>query len=159
MSNCFKKCYEYSKEICPEQCPCNNCELTDADKCFTCKDNSPACLKDINLESIFQKQHEFQKQLNINPVLNFEYMNTMFLALFAEIGEALAETAWKNPEYTKYGWKKGQLFNQIKLTEELADCIIFIINICSAARIKSDMLLRCIDKKIDTNIKRQRGSY
>jgi len=80
-------------------------------------------MKKINnkLKKIFDKQEQLQKYLGNFPLKGLkntqEFINLQLLSCFDELGEIMRETAWKNPKYIKYGWKKNQEFNEEKFKE------------------------------------------
>lgn len=156
-SNCRRETY-LEKAMCFVCSIKNSVEDRNVDRC--CDEWVPHLdAVKTTFYALFEKQKEFQKEMNLSVHGNVEYMNMMFLALFSECAEALHETAWKNPTYVKYGWKHNQGCNYLKLEEEFADMLIFIMNICSAAGIQSQSLLNRVYDKIEINKKRQKEKY
>ena len=93
------------------------------------------------LEDIFNHQYELQKNLGTlskiseSPQMRQQYINQMILALHEEAVEIMRETAYKNPDYVPFGWKKNQSEDTEKFKEEIIDIIHFVMNLC----IVSDM--------------------
>ena len=108
-------------------------------------------------EEIIQKQKDFQTLLN-QPIHEIGYSNQCFLALIREVTEALECTTWKSKQY-RYGWKNNQIFLKSQLKAELADVLIFYINILSAHNITYQELCEEILSKIKLNTYRQETNY
>lgn len=67
------------------------------------------------LDELFNYQCEFQKKLGtldktrLSPAMKQQYINQMILALHEEAVEIMRESAYKNPDFVPFGWKKTQL--------------------------------------------------
>lgn len=115
-----------------------------------------------DLKKIFEKQLKLQKKLGYSKKelkFNQEYINLNLLACYDELGEIQRETAWKNPTYIKYGWKKGQDFNMENYKEEIIDLFHFIINLCISANMDHKELLERYLNKNKINQNRKKGGY
>ena len=70
--------------------------------------------KEDKLDIIFQKQIELQerlgniKKINSSDSMKQKFINQMILAIQEEAIEIMRESAYKNPDYVEFGWKKGQ---------------------------------------------------
>ena len=100
--------------------------------------------------NLYSKQLEFQKLIG-NTDIPRDDPNEMahhLLGLVTEIGEvAQADKRWKKN-------RRNQHFNYAENLDEVADCFIFLLNVCIYSDISAFHLLNAIDRKIDTNIKR-----
>lgn len=99
-----------------------------------------------NLQSLFEKQIDFQKLLgNEVPIDNPEMLAHHMLGLVSELGEvAQADKRWKLN-------KRNTHYDRNNKVEEIADVLIFLINICLYSDISAEELLETADKKIDVN--------
>ena len=96
------------------------------------------------LDEIYNHQKALQVKLGIydkisdSKSLKQHYINQMILALHEEAVEIMRETAYKNPEFVPFGWKKGQEFNNEKFKEEIIDIIHFVMNLCIISGMDSE---------------------
>lgn len=115
------------------------------------------------LEQLFDKQIILQKKFKNIPFKQQkdrqEFINLNLLACLDELSESMRETAWKNPNYIKHGWKKEQKFNNEKFKEELIDLWHFIINLSLAANLNPEELYRRFCNKNKINHERQKNGY
>ena len=117
------------------------------------------------LNKIFEHQKELQTSLGIykkigsNPAMKQQYINQMILALHEEATEIMRETAYKNPEFVPFGWKKGQVTNRDKFKEEIIDIVHFIINLAIISGMAADELFERYLGKNKENFKRQEDNY
>jgi dimeric dUTPase (all-alpha-NTP-PPase superfamily) len=107
------------------------------------------------LESLFNRQKEFQILVGNYPFINNEhkqeYINEQSLALIVEISEALQETPWKS-------WKRTKEFDEQKFKEEIIDCWHFLLNL-TLSTMDSDEFFQLFLIKNFKNIKRQNEGY
>lgn len=88
------------------------------------------------LEEIFKKQKELQVKLGvvdkykIDDSMKQQYINQMCLALHEESVEIMRESAYKNPDFMPFGWKKNQTFNTENFKKEIVDLMHFLVNLC-----------------------------
>ena len=87
------------------------------------------------LDIMFSKQHNLQTKLGTWKKLKTDadrqqFINQNILALHEEAVEIMRESAYKNPDFVKFGWKKGQEFNKEKFKEEIVDLWHFVMNLC-----------------------------
>ena len=112
------------------------------------------------LGGMFRLQEELQayklKEVGFNRQ---EYINMMALAMVREVGEALEATAWKNPEFVKYGWKKGQVLDIKMFKDELVDVLHFFLNLCIAAEMGPVELHKRFVEKNKANMARWENGY
>lgn len=117
----------------------------------------------VQLTELFEIQKQLQSKLGNNFPLHQteqqQYINLMFLALQCETAEALSETAWKNPDKIKFGWKQTNFFNEDKLLVELIDMLHFYINICLACGFSADDITNAYLNKNKINEKRKENGY
>lgn len=117
------------------------------------------------LDDIFKNQYDLQKYLgtfekfNSSEAMRQQYINQMILAIHEEAVEIMKESAYKNPDYVPFGWKKGQEFNKDKFKEEIVDIIHFIVNLCISVNMTSDELYNRYMKKNQENYKRKDKGY
>lgn len=105
------------------------------------------------LVQLFEYQKAFQKLLGIDklPVDNPQAMQLHLLGLVGEIGEVLqADQRWKtNGRNTHFDFKNKKV--------EIADCFIYLINVCLFSNISAEEITESIIKKIDENYMRKIG--
>ena len=87
------------------------------------------------LDFMFNLQTELQNKLGTWEKIKDEsdrqkFVNQMILAIHEETVEIMKETGYKNPDYVKFGWKKGQQWNLQKYKEEIIDLFHFVMNLC-----------------------------
>lgn len=120
--------------------------------------------KDMLVE-IFEIQKAFQKRLGNLIKMNKsnsslqQFINQMFIALIEESVEILRTTAYKNPKYVEFGWKKEQKFNLIEFKNELVDLFHFFINLCIAAKLDAKEFFELYKLKNQENYRRQDSGY
>jgi len=83
----------------------------------------------------------------------------MVLALHEESIEIMRETAYKNPKYVPFGWKKHQLINKNKMKEEIIDLFHFVINLSIASGMDADEFYNIYIGKHRINHNRQKEGY
>lgn len=117
------------------------------------------------LDKIYNEQFNLQKylgtvdKLNSSPSLKQQYINQMILAIHEEATEIMRESAYKNPEYVPFGWKKGQQFNEEKFKEEIADILHFVMNLCIAVNMDAEELYQRYMNKNNENKERKKSGY
>lgn len=116
------------------------------------------------LKIMFEKQFELQKKLGIidkidTPQDKQAYINQTILAVVEEAVEIMKETPYKNPDFVKFGWKKGQEGNPEKMKEEIIDLFHFVMNLSIATGMDSDEFFELYCKKNNINHKRQKNNY
>lgn len=101
------------------------------------------------MSTLFSKQKEFQKQLNKNvPMDAPSLMSEHLLGLLTEVGEVLhADERWKTNGRCSY-------YNRDEKLEELADCLIYLINACLYSDVSSFEIMNAIGNKITKNVER-----
>ena len=116
------------------------------------------------LDLIFKHQKALQKKLGIydkinqDPKMRQQYINQMILALHEEATEIMRETAYKNPEYMPFGWKKGQKFNEENFKDEIIDIIHFVMNLCIISGMTSEEIFeRYIGKNKENHVRQENG--
>lgn len=104
----------------------------------------------ITIGTLYSKQLEFQKLIG-NADIPRDDPNEMahhLLGLVTEIGEvAQADKRWKKN-------RRNQHFDYSEKLDEVADCFIFLLNVCIYSEISPLNLLNAINGKIDKNIER-----
>ena len=88
-----------------------------------------------------------------------QYINQNILALHEEATEIMRETAYKNPDYVPFGWKKNQNFNNEKFKEEIIDIIHFVLNLAIISGMNSKEIYKRYLGKNKANHKRQKDGY
>ena len=102
------------------------------------------------LTSLFVYQEEFQKKLGYDnlPADDPNMMKQHMLGLVGEIGEVLqADQRWKDNG-------RNEHYNKEEKLMEIADCLIYLVNVCLYSNIFADELYNATVKKIDKNFKR-----
>ena len=117
------------------------------------------------LDLIYKYQKELQESLGIykkigtSKKMKQQYINQNILALHEEATEIMRETAYKNPKYMPFGWKKNQKFNNEKFKEEIIDIIHFVINLCIISGMDSEEIFNRYLNKNKENHKRKEDNY
>lgn len=117
------------------------------------------------LDLIFKHQKELQEKLGTldkikqSESMKQQYINQMILALHEEAVEIMRETAYKNPEYVPFGWKKNQKFDKEKFKEEIIDIIHFVMNLCIVSGMEPQEIFDRYLNKNKENHKRQEDGY
>ena len=102
------------------------------------------------LTSLFVYQEEFQKKLGYKnvPEDNALMAKHHILGLIGEIGEVLqADQRWKDNGRNEHYDKDEKLM-------EIADCLIYLVNVCLYSNFSAEELYEATVKKIDKNFKR-----
>jgi dimeric dUTPase (all-alpha-NTP-PPase superfamily) len=117
------------------------------------------------LKKIYDHQKELQESLGVyekisgSEQLKQQYINQMLLACHEEVTEIMRETAYKNPDFVPFGWKKGQQFNEENFKEEIIDLIHFVMSLAIVSGMDSDEIFDRYIKKNKKNHKRQEDGY
>jgi len=115
------------------------------------------------LEGIFMNQEVLQNRLayhKINTEADTQaYINQMLLACMEEVVEIMRCTAYKNPEYSKFGWKKTQENNYKEMKEELVDLMHFVVNLSLIIGMDAKEFYEIYCKKNKLNHIRQDTEY
>lgn len=115
------------------------------------------------LENMFEYQKQLQNRLNVygrttTLASKQQYINQMILALHEEAVEIMRETAYKNPDYVPFGWKQGQLFNEVKFKEEIIDIMHFVLNLAIISGMTADeFYARYINKNKENHDRQEQG--
>lgn len=104
------------------------------------------------LSELFQKQLEFQQLIKKDKFEGYvddpEEMSKSILGLICEAGEVLqADQRWKSNGRNTY-------FDRDEKIVEIADCFIFLLNVCIYSDVTAFDIANAVDEKI--NINRQR---
>lgn len=118
------------------------------------------------LEYLFKQQEDLQEflgnrfsDIRDNPIDWQKYMNMMALAMIDETCEMLRETAYKNPNYIRFGWKTRQMINWSKMQGEIIDMWHFMINLSLAAGFDADSIIQGYNSKHEQNKNRKMKDY
>lgn len=121
--------------------------------------------KQDKLNKIWIHQFDLQEKMGVwkktteSKSMKQQYINQNILALHEEAVEIMRETAYKNPEYVPFGWKKGQLFNEEKFKEEIIDIIHFVMNLAIISGMDPDEIYERYLNKNKENHQRQKDGY
>lgn len=121
--------------------------------------------KEDKLDIIFQKQIELQerlgniKKINSSDSMKQKFINQMILAIQEEAIEIMRESAYKNPDYVEFGWKKGQTSDNEKFKDEIADLLHFLVNLCIVSDMDAEELFNRYTGKNKENYERQDNNY
>lgn len=103
-------------------------------------------------------QREFQARLlggfpsNLDGLAKMVYIREQALALTDELHEALAETGWKS-------WASSNHVNREAYASELADMLIFLMNMMLVADVTPSEILELVKAKQIKNGQRQDDGY
>lgn len=100
-----------------------------------------------SLDSLYFNQIDFQNLLGERkiPRDDPEMLAHHLLGLVTEIGEvAQADKRWKRNKRNKH-------YDKIEKLSEIADCFIFLLNICIYSDITPYELYKAVDEKISKN--------
>ena len=119
------------------------------------------------LDKMFDIQYRCQQQLENwdwdsikkNPQLKQQLVNQMILACQEEIVEIMKESAYKNPDYTRFGWKKGQQWNEDNFKEEIVDLWHFVMVLWLTVNGTPDEFFNIYKRKNAKNIERWENNY
>lgn len=117
------------------------------------------------LNEIFGLQYTLQEQLGVwkkignDPKMKQQYINQQLLACHEEVTEIMRETAYKNPEFVPFGWKKGQEFNEENMRNEIVDLLHFVTNLAMISGMDANELYTRYCKKNGVNHERQENNY
>lgn len=116
------------------------------------------------LQHMFNLQNKFQFNLGTwdkiqSPQDEQQFINQTILAIIEEATEIMRETPYKNPEFVKFGWKKGQKGNDELYAEEIVDLFHFLMNLCILKGITWLDFYKIYCKKNNINHKRQENNY
>jgi NTP pyrophosphatase (non-canonical NTP hydrolase) len=116
------------------------------------------------LEDMFKHQADLQKRLDVpnrvqDPKSKQQYINQMILALHEEATEIMRETPYKNPELVPFGWKKGQVGDNEKFKDEIADIMHFVLNLALVSGMDAKELHERYLGKNKENFDRQERGY
>lgn len=84
-----------------------------------------------------------------------EYIKMNVLAATDELHEVLNETGWKHWKSEGY----GQIASRQRYIDEIADVVLFTLNLLLAQRVSGMELIKALDKKWRINQQRQRSGY
>lgn len=87
-----------------------------------------------------------------DPKERIQFIKDMELALRMELGEMLDETGWKP-------WATSNHVNEEAMQGELADVLLFFINLCMAANASPELIAEKTFEKMQRNLDRQLAGY
>ena len=116
------------------------------------------------LENMFKQQHQLQLKLGMlqkikNNKDKQQYINQQILAMMEEVVEVMKESAYKNPQYLKFGWKKNQQMNKEVMKNELIDLQHFILNVALILDMSAQEFYERYLIKREANIARKQNDY
>lgn len=117
------------------------------------------------LDEMFKIQNKAQEsrgtwdKINESESNKQQFVNQMVLAAIEECTEIMRETAYKNPEYMPFGWKKGQQWNEENYKEEIIDLMHFVMNLFMTVGGTSEEFFEIYKKKNKENLERWNGDY
>ena len=125
----------------------------------------------MRLTKMFELQRALQEKLGTwKKILSFfspserekarqRFINQMILAMHEEVVEIMKETAYKNPDYVEFGWKKGQVLDKKKVLSEVVDLWHFMMNVCLAYDFTAEDFYQEYCRKNGINHERQKKGY
>jgi len=118
------------------------------------------------LDKLLATQYKLQDRLGTwekirnDPAAKQQFLNQMFLAMAEETVEIMRETAYKNPEFVPFGWKKGQQFNADGFKAEIIDQLHFWLVLALAAGFRDGHeIYEAYLRKNNINHERQTSGY
>jgi dimeric dUTPase (all-alpha-NTP-PPase superfamily) len=117
------------------------------------------------LTAMFALQSKLQERLGTwdkikdNPSMRQQFLNQMTIAMVEEVVEITRETAYKNPDFVPFGWKKTQVENTEKLKEEIVDLMHFVMNVSLVAGMDAEEMFQIYMRKNKVNHVRQDTGY
>lgn len=116
------------------------------------------------LNYMFDLQYKLQERLGTwdkiqNESDKQQFVNQMILAIQEETIEIMRESAYKNPEFVKFGWKKGQQWNEENFKEEIVDLFHFVMNLSLIVGMNAEEFYTRYCKKNGVNHVRQDEQY
>lgn len=120
--------------------------------------------KDDKLEHMFDLQNKLQKKLGTWEKIKTDsdlqqFVNQQILAVHEEAVEIMRESAYKNPEMVKFGWKKGQQWNVKNYKEEVVDLMHFVMNLSLAVGMDAKEFYNRYCEKNGVNHDRKKEGY
>lgn len=102
--------------------------------------------KEFDLAELFEAQKIFQQLLGFNvPIDDPEMLAHHAIGLITELGEVMqADKRWKKNRRNDHYDKKEKI-------DELADVMIFLINMCLYSHVNVETFYRAVEKKIQLN--------
>ena len=98
--------------------------------------------------TLYAMQREFQELLKGSSLFDIDNPNDMaesILGLLGECGEVLqSDQRWKRNGRNTY-------YNRREKIEEIADCFIFLLNVCIYSGVSSFELMNAVKDKIEKN--------
>jgi NTP pyrophosphatase (non-canonical NTP hydrolase) len=88
----------------------------------------------------------------VDPVERIQFIKDMHTAITMELGEMLDETGWKP-------WATSNHVNEEAMQGELADVLLFFINLCMAADATPEVIAEKTFEKMKRNLDRQLAGY
>lgn len=121
-------------------------------------------INENKLKKMFEIQNNTQQFLgNWDKIKNEsdkqQYINQMLLACYEEVTEIMRETAYKNPNIVKFGWKKKQEWNLDNYKDEIIDLFHFLMNLSLVVGMNDEEFFDRYIKKNKKNIERQKNGY
>jgi len=87
-----------------------------------------------------------------DPKERIQFIKDMHTAITMELGEMLDETGWKP-------WATSDHVNEDAMQGELADVLLFFINLCLAANASPEVIAAKTFEKMQRNLDRQLAGY
>lgn len=118
----------------------------------------------FKLEKMFEIQKTLQERLGIFEKIKDEkdkqeFINQMLLAIFEETVEIMKKTAYKNPNFVKFGWKKNQQWDVEVFKIEIVDLWHFLMNLCLITGFTPEEFYKIYCEKNKINHERQDNGY
>lgn len=118
------------------------------------------------LDKLLATQYKLQDKFGTwdkirdDPAARQNFLNQIFLALTEETVEIMRETAYKNPEFVPFGWKKGQKFNDEGFKSEIIDQLHFWLVLALVAGFRDGHeIYEAYLRKNNINHERQANGY
>ena len=113
----------------------------------------------FNIQHFSQGTRGTWERINESPAMKQQFVNQMILASIEECTEIMRESAYKNPEFMPFGWKKGQQWNEQKFKDECVDLMHFLMNLFMTANGTPEEFYQMYKEKNKINLERWAGNY
>jgi dimeric dUTPase (all-alpha-NTP-PPase superfamily) len=124
-------------------------------------EKSPQLLdKLLALQFKLQSRMGTWEAIKTDGVARQGFINQMLLAMFEETVEIMKETPYKNPEFSRFGWKRGQVGDLEKMKGEIIDQLHFWLILAIVSGVQdADEIYRRYAEKNGINHDRQDSGY
>lgn len=113
----------------------------------------------LTVHDVLTRQHAAQKVLDPRafggPDERMAYLQTQVTGIVAELSEVLDHVGWKHWKRSTY----GEVGDPWEIAKELADVLMFVMNIVVATGVSSHLLEEALEVTWSKNYERNRSGY